>query len=253
MSVCYGTHVESSKRHAIGAVILALLIAIVIQIPFALVFILPSFSFGVPGVGALFFAPGFAITRLFVRTGSASIVTTILVQTVLTFIPVFWLVTWKRRSALNTIVRVVAFTIVVISATAVAIPLESRHEARVQAAQVNGKSPVLSSIQRLNGSLAFFKKRYGQYPDSLAQLDFPHDQADVDVQHSGLIQFPLPMQDFFNFTYTRQGSGYDLHVDGKPGQGWDLYHYCTDDSDTILFDTNPQNCKRGTVVYQKLH
>ncbi|HET8826961.1 MAG TPA: hypothetical protein VFM77_17590 [Terriglobales bacterium] len=241
----------SPKTHPLGAVILALIIAILIQIPFAFIFILPSFSFGVPGAGGLFFAPAFTITRLFARAGSISIAATIAVQAILTFIPIFWLVTWKRRPVPNSVARVVAFTIVVIAATAIAGPLERRHEARVQAAQINGKSPVLSSIQRLNGSLAFFKKRYGQYPDSLSQLDFPPDQAEVDSRHTGLIQFPLPMQDFFNFTYAREGTGYDLRVDGKPGQGWELYHYCTNDSAAIRFDNNSQKCKQGTVVYSK--
>jgi hypothetical protein len=245
--------VPSSKRHPVGAVILALIIAILIQVPFALVFILPSFSFGIPAVGALFFAPAFAITRLFVQGGSVSIVATIVVQTILTFIPVFWLVTWKRRPALSTLARVFGFLMVVIAATAIASPLERRHEARVHAGRINGKSPVLASIQRLNGSLAFFKKRYGQYPDSLSQLDFPPDQADVDAQHAGLIQFPLPMQDFFDFTYKREGAGYDLRVDGKPRQGWELYHYCTDDSATIHFDTSRDRCTQGAVVYTKAH
>ena len=251
--MCYGTHVERSKRHPIGAVILALLIAIFVQIPFALVFVLPSFSFGIPVSGALFFAPALTISRLFVRTGSASIAAIIAIQTILIFIPIFWIVTWKRRAARSTLARVFAFLILVIAATAIAIPLERRHDARAQALQINGNSPVLSSIQRLNGSLEFFKKRYGQYPDSLAQLDFPPDQAEVDAQHSGLIQFPLPMQDFFNFTYRRQGSGYDLRVDGKSGQGWELYHYCTDDSATILFDTNRDKCAHGAPVYTKTH
>lgn len=251
--MCYGTHVDSAKRHPIGAVILALLIAIVIQIPYAILFVMPSFSFGVSGIGALFFAPAFTITRLYARAGSSSVFATIAVQTILTFIPIFWLVTWKRRPALSTVARVFAFIAVVIAATAIAIPLERRHEARVQASQVNGRSPVLSSIQRLNGSLAFFKKRYGRYPDSLAQLDFPPDQSDVDLHHAGLIQFPLPMQDFFNFAYQRQGSGYELRVDGKPGQGWDIYHYCSDDSAAIRFDTKREQCQRGTVVYSKTH
>lgn len=251
--MCYGTHVESSRRHPIGAVILALLLAMLMQIPFAFVFVVPSFSFGIPGIGALFFAPAFTITRLFLRTGTISIPVTIVVQTILTFIPIFWVVTWKRRPARNTVARVVAFTIVVIAATAIAIPLERRHEARAQAWQINRKSPVLSSIQRLNGSLVFFKKLYGHYPDSLSQLDFPPDRAEVDSQHAGLIQFPLPMQDFFNFTYTRQGNDYDLRVDGKPGQGWDLYHYCSDDSASIRFDTNRGNCTHGAVVYSKPH
>lgn len=233
--------------------ILASIIAIVIQVPFALVFILPSFSFGIPTVGALFFAPAFAITRLFVQAGSISIVATLVVQTILTFIPVFWLVTWKRRPPMSTLSRVCGFLIVVIAATAIAIPFERRHEARVQAAQINGKSPVLASIQRLNGSLAFFKKRYGQYPDSLTQLDFPPDQAEVDAQHAGLIQFPLPMQDFFDFTYKRQGTGYDLRVDGKPRQEWELYHYCNDDSATIRFDTDRKKCLHGAIVYTKTH
>ena len=250
--MCYGTHVPSSK-HPVGALVVALLVAILIQIPFAFVFIFPSFSFGAPGIGALFFAPAFAITRLFVRTGAASIVATVGVQTIITFVPIFWLITWKRRTALTTLARVCAFLIVVVVATAVAIPLERRHEARVQASKINRKSPVLSSIQRLNGSLTFFKKHYGQYPDSLAQLDFPPDQANVDVHHAGLIQFPLPMQDFFEFTYARQSGGYDLRIDGKPGQGWEMYHYCSDDSDTIRFDTNPQKCNQGTVVYSKPH
>jgi hypothetical protein len=214
---------------------------------------MPSFSFGIPGMGALFFSPAFAVTRLFSRAGSPSIVATIAVQTIITFIPIFWLVTWKRRPPLSTLARVFAFAIVVIAATAIATPLERRHEARVQASQINGRSPVLSSIQRLNSSLEFFKKRYGQYPDSLSQLDFPPDQADVDVHHAGLIQFPLPMQDFFEFSYSRQGTGYELRIDGKPGQGWDLYHYCSDDSATIRFDTDPKQCKEGIVVYSKPH
>jgi hypothetical protein len=251
--MCYGTHVRSSKKHPIGAVILALLIAVVIQVPFAVLFVVPHLGFGVPGIGTLFFAPGLVVTKLLSRTGSVSIVGTIAVQTILIFIPIFWLVTWQRRAARNTLARVFAFAIVVIAATAITMPLENRHEARVEAGQINGKSPVLSSIQRLNGSLAFFKKGYGQYPDSLSQLDFPPDQAEVDSQHSGLIQFPLPMQDFFNFTYTRRGAGYDLRVDGKPGHGWELYHYCTDDSAAIRFDTNRGKCQQGTVVYSKPH
>jgi len=247
--VCYGTHVERTKIHPVGAVILALILAILIEIPFAILFVVPHLGFGVPVGGTLFFAPGLVVSKLLSRTGSVSIVGAVTVQTILTFIPVFWLVTWKRRRPLSTLARVFGFSIVVIAATAIASPLERRHEARVQAAQINGKSPVLSSIQRLNGSLAFFKKRYRQYPDSLSQLDFPPDQAEVDEQHAGLIQFPLPMQDFFNFTYTRQGSSYDLRADGKPGQGWEQYHYCTDDSAAIHFDTNPQKCKQGKIVF----
>jgi len=234
-------------------VILALIITILIQVPFAFIFILPSFFPGIPTVGALFFAPAFAITRLFVQAGSISIVATLVIQTALTFIPIFWVVTWKRRAALNTLARVFGFSLLVIAATAITIPLERRHDARAHALQINGRSPVLSSIQRLNGSLEFFKKRYGQYPDSLAQLDFPPDQADVDAQHAGLIQFPLPMQDFFDFTYRRQGTGYDLRVDGRPRQGWELYHYCTDDSATIHFDTSSDRCTHGAVVYTKTH
>ena len=230
---------------------MALLVAILIQIPFAIAFVMPSFSFGLPGIGALFFSPAFAVTRLFSRTGSSSIIATVVVQTLITFSPIFWLVTWRRRTALSTVARVAGFVVVVCAAAALAIPLERRHEARAQASQINGRSPVLSSIQRLNGSLAFFKKRYGQYPDSLAQMDFPPDQGDVDIHHAGLIQFPLPMQDFFNFTYARQGGGYDLRVDGKPGQGWELYHYCSDDSASIRFDTSRDKCKQGSVVYSK--
>ncbi len=251
--MCYGTHVPSSKTHPIGALILALLIAILIQIPFAVLFVFPRYAFGIPGIGALFFAPAFAITRLFMRTGATSITATIAVQTLLTFVPIFWLITWRRRVALATFARVFAYAVCVIAVTAIVIPLERRHEARAQASQINGRSPVLSSIQRLNGSLAFYKKQYGQFPDSLSQLDFPPDQEEVGPRHSGLIQFPLPMQDFFDFTYSQQGGGYELRVDGKPGQGWQLYHYCSDDSATIRFDTNRDKCRQGIVVYSKPH
>lgn len=251
--MCYGTDVRSAKTHLVGAVILALLVAILIQIPFAIVFLMPRYGFGIPGIGGLFFAPGFAITRMFSQAGSPSIVATVVVQTIITFFPTYWLVTWRRRSAVNTLSRVFVFILVVIGATAIVVPLEQRHEARRQASQINGKSPVLSSIQRLNSSLAFYKKHYGQFPESLSQLDFPPDQGEVGPNHSGLIQFPLPMQDFFDFTYTRQGSGYELRVDGKAGQGWELYHYCSDDSGTIRFDTNRDRCKQGTAVYSKSH
>ena len=250
-ALCYGTHVQGPKKHPVAAVILALLIAILIQIPFAILFVMPRFAFGVPGIGLLFFWPAFAVVRMFSTTGSGAVFATVALQTLITFVPIFWLITWKRRPALNTLARVFAFTVLVIAATAIATPLEQRHEARNQVREINGKSPVLSSIERLNGSLAFFKKRYGQYPDSVAQLDFPPDQAEVDAHHAGLIQFPLPMQDFFDFTYARQGTGYELRIDGKAGQGWQLYHYCSDHTGVIRFDTSRDKCPQGAVVYSK--
>ncbi len=179
------------------------------------------------------------------------IAATVAVQTLLVFIPIFWLVTWRRRAALATFARVLAYTVCAVTITAIIIPLERRHEARAQNSQINGKSPVLSSIQRLNSSLAFYQKRYGQFPDSLSQLDFPGDQDEVDSHRSGLIQFPLPMQDFFDFSYKRQESGYVLRVDGKPGQGWQLYHDCSDESAVIRFDTDRDKCRQGAIVYAK--
>jgi hypothetical protein len=243
--------VTNIRKTGAGTVGLALLIAILVQIPFAVLFVVPRTVFGVPGLGALFFLPAFALVRLISHGTSDSLIAIVVLQTLLTFVPVFWILTWRRHSALGTLARVAGFIALVVAATALTIPMAKRLEARHTASGVNSKSPILPSIQRVNGSLKFFEKRYGTYPGSLEQLDFPPDQDPVDSRHAGLIQFPLPMQDFFDFSYARRGTGYELCVDGKPGQGWDLYHYCSDESGTIRFDTSRNGCNQGAVVYAR--
>jgi hypothetical protein len=191
------------------------------------------------------------VSLLLEEAGPAFVIATVALQVVITFVPVLWLVTWRRRPALGTFARLLAFGTIVIAATGAAIPIERRVEARRHASQIDGRATVLGSIQRVNGSLGFFKRRYGDYPNALSQLDFPPAEYPVDSRHAGLIQFPLPMEDFFDFTYSRHQSDYELRVDGKPGQGWDLYHYCTDASAIVHFDTDRSQCKRGMIIYSK--
>jgi len=137
--------------------------------------------------------------------------------------------------------------VVLAAATALLIPFEQTRDAKRDALQGGANTAAVPSVRRVNGSLAFFKKKYGEYPERLAQLDFPEDADPVDSRHSGLIQFPLPMQDFFDFSYAGSGSGYQLYVDGK--LGWKMYHYCSDESGVIHFDTSRDGCRRGATVY----
>jgi hypothetical protein len=247
-------HRMDTKQYRARTYAISLLIAALLQVPFAILFFVPRSGLG-PGPGVLFFVPSIAFVTLFSPTSHNLALSVILCQTLLTAIPVFWLFTWRERPLSGTIIRLSCFIGLLVAGSALLIPFERTRAARRDAIRGSSHNAVLGSIQRLSNSLAFYRKKYGQFPEKLDQLDFPPAGSDVDSTHAGLVQFPLPMQDFFVFTYaprrslTGPYSSYEIHFDAKPGEWSDLYHYCSDETGLIHFNTTHDTCRNGFVVH----
>ncbi len=229
------------------------LIAVLIQVVFIVLYFWPRSGFGVPGPGFIFFLPSMALVSLSRLTGGLFVAAVLASQVVLTCFPVFWIVTRDRRSTRATLLRLSNFLILVVVVTPALTRLEKRQAIRAQATQAAGSNQVVNSIYYLNRALALFKAKYGEYPKDLDQLNFPEDSP-VDSRHAGLMRLPMPMEEFFTFTYTgRKADGttfsaYELSVDAK-GRWWsELDHYCTDETGVIRFDTSVDRCKHGPVV-----
>jgi hypothetical protein len=62
------------------------------------------------------------------------------------------------------------------------------------------------------------------------------------------------MQEFFAFTYSAhqsdngEYSGYELHVDAKPGSWSALHHYCSDETGSIRFNRSYNTCMSGLII-----
>src|SRR5258708_38822537 len=106
------------------ALLFAVLIALLLQIPFALLFYLPDSEFGVPGPGILFFLPSLALVSLFPLEQWPLVVAVVVCQTFLTSIPVFWILTWRTRSVLSSVLRFSSFVVVIVIASSWLIPFE---------------------------------------------------------------------------------------------------------------------------------
>ena len=69
----------------------------------------------------------------------------------------------------------------------------------------------------------------------------------------------MPMEEFFVFTYSAnkiangKRSGYEIHVDPRPGKWSDQYHYFTDESGLIRFEVTHDASKHGLVIKQQLN
>jgi len=245
--------VRMIKKGYARSYVVALLTALVLQVPFAILVFIPRSGLG-PGPGVLFFVPSIALIQLFSTNGISSAISIASCQTLLTAIPIFWLITWRQRPAWATMIRLACFIGLLIVASTVLIRFERRRGEWHSAVQGSTHSAVLGSIERLNNSLAFYQRKYGQYPEKLEQLDFPRDGADINSTRSALVEFPLPMQEFFGFTYSArrsdngQYSGYELHVDAKPGSWSALHHYCSDETGSIRFSTSYNTCMSGLII-----
>ena len=244
--------------HRGKALVFSVAIAIALQVPFAVLFFVPLSGLG-PGPGVLFFTPSIVLVKYFFPDGRDLVPQVILCQVVITSIAVFWLITWRARSGWVTTIGLSCYISLIVVASALLIPYEQMRAARREATRFSSDKPVLGSIERVNVSLNFYRRRYGQYPASFEQLGFPPEGRDVSQQHAGLIQFPLPMEAFFEFMYTRrslgnaENAGYQLYVDGKAAEGLGFYHYCSDETGSIRFSTNRQNCPSGSIVYAHRH
>jgi hypothetical protein len=91
----------------------------------------------------------------------------------------------------------------------------------------------------------------------MENLNFP-DEGPVDFWHAGLLKIPMPMEQFFVFTYSAdkiangKRLGYEIYVDPKPGRWSDLYEYFTDESGLIRFELTHEASKHGLVVRRQL-
>jgi hypothetical protein len=205
----------------------------------------------------LFLLPGFSIVSLVSRT-HAPFTAVLACQTILTAIPVFWILTSRKRSLAATALRVSLFLFLLAGTTSLLARYERAQFERDYAIKGAADNAVVSSLQTVNQSLALYRTKYGEYPAQLAALSFP-DEGSVESRHAGFLRLPLPMEEFFVFTYNAdkilngKRSGYEIHVDPKPGRWSDLYHYFTDESGQIRFETTHEGSKHGLVVGQQLH
>lgn len=131
----------------------------------------------------------------------------------------------------------------------------SERDIAIKAAASNS---VVASLEAVNKSLALYRTKYGEYPAQMDELNFP-EQGPADLRHAGLLKIPMPMEEFFVFTYNPnkiangKRSGYEIYADPRPGRWSDLYHYFTDESGLIRFEITHDGSKHGLVVSQQLH
>lgn len=238
------------------ACVFSVLTAILVEIPFAILSTQGPHS-GSGGLGMLFFIPSYGLVSLF-STERTPLVAVLLCQTVLISLPLFWIFTWRRRSIVATLVWILSFAIIWIVASGVLIRFEQRQAERDAAIREATGNAVVSSIETLNTSLASFRAKYGEYPARLEQLNFP-SEGPVNSDRAGLAKFPMPVEQFFVFSYTASRTsggkyfGYEFYADPKPGKWSELDHYYSDESGLIHFDVSHDSCKRGLIVSQQLH
>lgn len=233
----------------------AILISLAIEVPFVLLLIRgPHSTEG--GIGMLFFAPSYALLAL-LSPQRNPFTDLIVVQTFVTSIPIFWILTHRRRSIIATVLRICSFLILLFAGTGLLARHEHAQYERDYAFRGATDNAVVSCIEALNSSLTKYKTKYGQYPARLEALS--GTDGPFDANHAGLLTRPMQMEEFFSFGYSPdkmvdgRPSGYEIYVDPKQGKWSELYHYFTDESGTIRFDTTHDASRKGLVVSQQLH
>ena len=203
----------------------------------------------------LFFEPSFAFVALVSSTPNP-VAAVLALQTALICFPMFWVLTFGNRSPVSTILRIAVFLIILGSATVLLARHERAQYEREYAMKGAADNAVVTSLEAINKSLVLYRTKYGEYPGDLQALG--GDQGPFDSQHAGLLKRPLAMEEFFSFGYVAdrvaQGKrvGYEIYVDPKQGKWSDLYHYYTDESGAIRFDSTREAAKHGLVVQQQL-
>jgi len=236
--------------------ILSIIISSAVELPFFLLLMQgPHSTAG--GFGMLFFAPAFSIVSLVSREHTPF--TAVLVcQAILTSIPIFWIFTFRRRSPAATVSRLFPYLVLVLAGSALLAAYERHQSERDDAIKAAASNGVVASLEAVNKSLALYKTKYGEYPAQMDELNFP-DEGPVDLRHAGLLRIPMPMEEFFAFTYSAdkiangKRLGYEIYADPRPGRWSDLYHYFTDESGVIRFEVTHDASKHGLVVRQQLH
>jgi hypothetical protein len=246
-----------NRKSILRAWIFAIVISLVVEFPFILLLWYgPHSTAG--GFGMLFFLPSFGIVSSLVLRDHTPFAAVIVCQTILTSIPLFWIFTSRRRSLSATVLRVSSFLVLLVAASVLLARHARNQEERDDAIKAAAANGVVSSLEAVNRSLTLYKTKYGEYPAQLDALNFP-EEGPADSRHAGLMRIPLPMEEFFAFTYNadeitnRKRFGYEIYVDPKPGKWSDLYHYFTDESGLIRFETTHNASKHGLVVLQQLH
>lgn len=239
---------------------LSILIAGLAEAPFALLTMGgPHSGFG--WIGMFFFLPSFNLTSLLLPgsvSETATIAATLVCQTILLFVPIFWTFTWRKRPPRTTWVGILCWIVLLAAASFVAYRLEARQIERDEAMRRTADNAAVSSLEVLNQGLAQFKEKYGEYPARLEQLAFP-PEGPANGERAGFITYPVPAQEFFTLTYTPQKQAgekydaYEIFAEAKPGQRSDLYHYYTDESGLILLGVSHEGSKHGSLVPQQAY
>jgi hypothetical protein len=122
------------------------------------------------------------------------------------------------------------------------LALQESERTREERLQKNHVAAV-AALHDLNGALAAYKARYGEYPAELNCLDFAAHGAPPDKNHASLIQFPLAngIQKVYTFAYrsiATPGAGalsYEIQVDQieNTNDNADGVHFYTSESGTI--------------------
>lgn len=237
---------------------LSILIAGLAETPFALLAMGgPHSGFG--GIGMFFFLPSLNLTSLLLPgsvSWTATIAATLVCQTILLFVPIFWTFTWRKRPPRATLVGILCWLVLLAAGSFLVYRLGARQDERYEAMRRTADNAAVSSLEVLNKGLAQFKEKYGEYPARLEQLTFP-PEGPVNAERAGFITYPVPAQEFFTLTYTPQKQAgekydaYEIFADAKPGRGSDLYHYYTDEIGLIFLGVSHEGSKYGSLVPQQ--
>ncbi|MGD0165634.1 MAG: hypothetical protein ABSB39_24550 [Candidatus Sulfotelmatobacter sp.] len=122
------------------------------------------------------------------------------------------------------------------------LALQKSERAREERLQKNHTAAV-AALHDLNGALAVYKARYGEYPAKLDCLDFAAHGAPPDKSHASLIQFPLAdgIENVYTFGYRSIATpgaaarSYEIQVDQIKNtyDDADGVHFYTSESGTI--------------------
>jgi DNA-dependent RNA polymerase auxiliary subunit epsilon len=152
------------------------------------------------------------------------------------------LLRWASRRRVREILVVTVVTAVFLLSIVLPVRSTAKDHKR-QALLKKNHDNVVEFIHILNRALFEYEREYGQYPETLTQLEMSAGSG-VDRNRAGLVQNPFPhgLQDVYKFRYQRKdidglgtSKSYELHVDQKRHdyEDADGVHFFTNESGTI--------------------
>lgn len=204
-------------------------------------------------LGYFFFLPAvYLMDLLAVPQGSGFFVGVVLAQTLFLTPPIFWLLTWKRRSVAKTALGILSVIMVVSLFTVFSAKREGEQAEKEAEIRKASHVTAVASLHALNASIAEYKARYGDYPKKLNQLAPPPAGDAVSSEHAGVVTFPLEAERYFALSYqagpveSRKCVGYELRADPGSEVLSFLNHYFTDQTGLIRY--NNQRADANSLV-----